>query len=164
MKRTESHHCVDYLFVLTLFVFFTITALAVIYIGLQVYRSTINRMQSNYTSATALAYVSEKLRAGDSAGSLSLTEISDETGQVPALAIRQTEDGEDCITYIYASGDQLMELFTTPDISPQAGMGQALTKVTNFTVTQQNGYFTVTLTDDLGHRLRLIFKLYSQTP
>ncbi|MCI8400559.1 MAG: DUF4860 domain-containing protein [Lachnospiraceae bacterium] len=156
-QRAKERHSIDFLFVLSLFGFFTITALAVVLIGLQVYRSTVTQMQDNYTAATALSYIAEKVRSCDESGSLQIAELE---GQ-PALAIRQTVAEIPCVTYIYEQDGRLMELFVTEETPASLHMGEALTEVENFTVSSlEDGLFMVSLTDG-ARMLQLVLKPHS---
>lgn len=63
--QKQSGHVVDFLFTLSLFGVFTICALIVAAIGVQVYQNTVSNMENNYTVRTSLTYVAEKIRQHD---------------------------------------------------------------------------------------------------
>ena len=61
-QRQENNHIVDLLFVLGLFFVFTISALFLILIGSGVYKNTVDKMDRNFATRAAIAYVTEKSR------------------------------------------------------------------------------------------------------
>lgn len=84
--KNESPHMIDVLFILTLFLVFALSSISVVGIGIQVYRTIVTDMDSNYNSRTAIAYVTEKLREADTSGSVRLGSIDD----CDALILSQT--------------------------------------------------------------------------
>ena len=64
-RGQRSSHIIDLLFVLSLFCVFTVCAFLVVSIGANVYRATAENMENTYSTRTALAYVTEKLRQHD---------------------------------------------------------------------------------------------------
>ncbi len=108
----ERHFIVDVLFVLALFGVFAVSALVVVTIGADVYRHTMQDMSHNYSSRTAMAYVTEKIRQSDSmledgASAVRLTELSGR----PALALTSEQDGERFCTLLYYHEGYLKELY-----------------------------------------------------
>lgn len=59
---SQKRHAIDFLFPVTVFFVFTISALTVILLAARIYQSTTDDSQRNYTSGTALSYLTEKLR------------------------------------------------------------------------------------------------------
>lgn len=110
--KQERHFIVDILFVLALFGVFAVSALVVVTIGADVYKHTMQDMSRNYTSRTATAYVTEKVRQADrmlenGSPAVRLTELS---GQ-PALALKNEQDGELFCTLLYYHNGYLKELY-----------------------------------------------------
>ena len=97
MKKKNHTHVTDVLFTLSLFCLFTACAFLVILIGIQVYKTTVSDLEDNYSSKTALSYVTEKLRQHDFAGGVSVTSLEGET----ALVLADDAEGETYLTYIY---------------------------------------------------------------
>ena len=108
MNQSQTrHHIVDLLFVLALFGVFALSALVLVTIGADVYQNTVQDMESNFDSRTAMAYVTEKIRQNDEYGSLSIGRLED----TDALILSQDIDGETYITYLYLHEGSLKELF-----------------------------------------------------
>ena len=73
--RQARSHTVDFLFTLSLFCVFTVCALLLVTLGVQVYRSTARYLEDTYSARTALAYVAEKVRQHDARGCAALTQL-----------------------------------------------------------------------------------------
>lgn len=110
--KQEKRFIVDILFVLALFGVFAVSALTLVTIGAEVYRHTVQDMDSNYETRTAAAYITEKVRQNDvyaeeGGSNACLTTLND----VPALMLTRTlDDGAYC-TYLYFHDGFLKELY-----------------------------------------------------
>lgn len=98
---------VDALFVAIPALLFTFCALFVVLIGQQVYENIVARNEENYAGATALAYVTNKLRQNDIEGSVELRPFGD--GE--ALVMRETVGDSVYETYIYCLDGSICELY-----------------------------------------------------
>lgn len=143
-RRQNPGHMIDFLFVLSLFCVFTVTAFIVVIIGANVYRTTVNHMENTYSTRTALSYVTEKIRQHDEQGLVSLSELDG----TPALLLRDTSENAEYITYIYSDGTSLLE-FTAKEGTPvSADMGQEVIKVKDFSITEEdNGFLRLSACD-----------------
>ena len=72
---SQKRHAIDFLFPVTVFFVFTISALTVILLAARIYQSTTDDSQRNYTSGTALSYLTEKLRQTDREDGIFLDEL-----------------------------------------------------------------------------------------
>ncbi|MGN0402004.1 MAG: DUF4860 domain-containing protein [Acetatifactor sp.] len=114
--KQERDFIVDVLFVLALFGVFTISALALVSIGANVYQNTVNDMGRNYDSRTAIAYITEKVRKADSLLSDGSNAVSLGTlEEQPALVLREELDGVRYCTYLYLHEGRLKELYMRED-------------------------------------------------
>lgn len=110
--KQERRFIVDVLFVLALFGVFAVSALVLVTIGADVYQHTVQDMNSNYETRTAVSYITEKVRqndltTADGENGVSLTTLD---GQ-PALMLAQDIDDETYCTYLYLYNGYLKELF-----------------------------------------------------
>lgn len=105
--KTNRRHIVDFLFTLALFCVFAASALAVVTIGANVYKQNVRNMSNTFSERTALAYIEQKFRQGNTENGLFVTTVDG----ADALAIRQSYNETDFITYIYCRGGYLCELF-----------------------------------------------------
>ncbi len=91
MQENQQKHIIDTLFVIALFCLFALSAIFLITIGANIYGKTVNNMEDNFNSRTALAYITEKVRQSDNADSISAGTFQ----ECPALVITsRIEDTE----------------------------------------------------------------------
>lgn len=128
----QKNHMVDFLFILLLFCVFTISALAVIGIGADVYKSAVKRSDENYELRTSLSYIAEKIRQNDLEGGISVADFHGTT----ALALAQTYNDTEYVTYIYKYENELCELFMKKGSDASLDSGQALIEISDFTIDQ----------------------------
>lgn len=143
MQNKNNKHVVDIIFVLALFCVFAACALMLVTLGAGIYKRTLNEMEANYSSRTAFAYVTEKLRQYDSEGGLSLTDLNG----TPAVLLTQEINGETYFTFLYLDSDgYLKELFVKKGTSLGSGTlaaGQKILELSDFQAQQ--------LSDSLFH-------------
>lgn len=143
----SKKHVVDLVFTLALFCVFAASALMVVIMGADVYKSADSEMNTHHTRTTALTYVAEKIRQNDSHGSVAAGEFQGH----PALVISQKLQGTVYTTYIYLyEGKELMELYTKEGSTVSYGDGQEILPVNDFSIESlaENLYrFTVVDTD-----------------
>ena len=128
-----NRHIVDVLFVLALFGVFAACALMLVTIGAGVYKKTVANMNDNFSERTAYSYVTEKIRQNDSAGVISIDEISG----VPALTFTRQSGEEEFCTYLYLYDGYLKELFVRKDSFSGTDIlsaGQNIMPLTSFTI------------------------------
>ena len=105
--KQEKNHIVDVLFVLALFVVFTLSALVLVILGASVYKQTVSYMDENFTARTAYSYLTEKVRQNDLYDSISLGQLEG----TEALVMTQEINGTTYATYLYLYEGNLRELF-----------------------------------------------------
>lgn len=105
--KQEKNHIVDVLFVLALFVVFTLSALVLVTLGASVYRQTVSYMDDNYTARTAYSYLTEKVRQNDLYDSISLGQLEG----TDALVLTRDINDTTYATYLYLHEGSLRELF-----------------------------------------------------
>ncbi len=117
--KGDKNHMVDILFVLTLFFVFALSALTLVVLGANVYRSTVNHMDESFTDRTSYAYISQKLRQNDETGTVSISEF----GGSDACVFTQEINNTVYNTYIYEYEGSLYELLARADadMGPQDG-------------------------------------------
>lgn len=110
--KQERRFIVDILFVLALFGVFAVSALVLVTIGADVYQHTVQDMNRNYETRTAVSYLTEKVRQNDiysedGNSGIRLTTLDD----APALMLTQSYDDTEYCTYLYLHEGYLKELF-----------------------------------------------------
>ncbi len=148
----------DVFFTLGLFCVFTVCALLLVTIGLRAYRSTVTQMQNTYSTRTALAYVTEKVRRHDTAGAACLTELEG----APALRLTDTVGEEIYYTYIYADESCLYELTQRAGAMPERALGEPILDVQGFAMRDAGGGFWCFSADDsAGETMQCLVHLRS---
>lgn len=138
MRRRE--YITDLMFVILLLLLFTSFGLCVVMIGARVYKNTVNNMEKNYSSRTAIAYLEEKIRQNNEVGKIEVTTI--EKNQ--SLVIHSMVNEEKYVTYIYCYDGLLWELYTKASNKVKLGMGQSLVKLSNLSIEElKNGLYQI---------------------
>ena len=127
---SQKSHAIDFLFPVTVFFVFTISALTVILLAARIYQSTTDDSQRNYTSGTALSYLTEKLRQNDREDGIFL----DELDGTQAVVLRQETADASYLTYLYAWDGQLRELYVKEGTTLSPSAGKSILPVKEFSV------------------------------
>lgn len=136
--KKENRHMIDILFVISLFCVFAFSALMLVIIGADIYKSTVTHMEENYTTRTSYAYLSEKIRQKDNLDGISIVQF----GDGDALALSEEIADNHYYTYLYLYDGSLRELFSaTPEsLGPEAG--QEIMDCASFSITEvQSGLY-----------------------
>ena len=158
--KNESPHMIDVLFILTLFLVFALSSISVVGIGIQVYRTIVTDMDSNYNSRTAIAYVTEKLREADASGAVRLGTIDD----CDALILSQTIGNKEYCTYLYAYDGNLCELFTSAEAELPASAGQSIMEIRSFKIYQeQEQLYRIEIRTSQSQSMKLYLSTHSQS-
>ena len=141
MKR--SAHSAQPLPVLLLALFLLLSTLTVVRSG-AVYKKVLDR-SDRLTRATALTYITEKIRHNDTAGSIRVGMI----GDCQALVIVQ---GDEILydTYIYCYDGSLRELMIKRELTPAPSMGRSLLPMRSLELELEDGLLRLRCTDADG--------------
>ncbi len=128
MEEKQQKHIIDIFFVITLFCLFALSAIFLISIGADIYGKTVNNMEQNFDTRTALAYITEKVRQSDQQDQLSVGNLDGH----PALIISSHTTSSDYQTYLYAYDGQLKELMVKQGVTLGPETGQNILAVSDF--------------------------------
>lgn len=134
----EKKHIVDILFVLALFLVFTLSTLTLVLFGANIYQNTVNDMEDNYNARTVCSYILGKFRSNDSCGSINIGSIDGK----PSLILNQEINDASYSTYIYEYDGYLRELFVSDNVtlgSDVLNAGNKLCPVEDFEVNDCGG-------------------------
>lgn len=162
-KRNRS--IVDFLFILALFGAFAITGLLVVLFGSKVYQSTVSKMDANYSSRTALSYVTEKIRSHDytNGADVSDIDITSLNGN-SVLLLKETVNDRDYVTYMYVSDGMLKEFTTSSDYDFDYTEGTNIIAIKKFIVNRVNdSLYKIDLTDAYDNDTEIFVAIYSGT-
>lgn len=137
----DSHigqkHVIDFLFPAALFFVFAASALAVVLFAASSYQKTAAASDQNYGLRTALDYVTEKIRQGDTVGAVSVGEFYGHE----SLIIRQSYEDQACLTYIYEDSGYLKELFIREGAQASASAGTEIVKIRSFDISREKNCY-----------------------
>lgn len=134
---------IDMVFVLTVFVLFVCCLLASVLAFASVYKRLGSDIGKRFDTATAQTLVLQKLRSYDDA------DISvGRSGDIAYLGFTDTIDGDKYITYIYAYGGELKELFVPYDTPFSEDGGNTLLPAESFTAETDDRTICFTVTCD----------------
>lgn len=145
-RKSKRHHVIDFIFPIALFFVFAVSALIVILLATNIYKSVTENSQELYTSRTALSYISEKVRQNDTAGAISIGTLDG----ADSLIIKETINNTTYTTYIYEQEHMLKELYIKEGVKPSLNAGKDILEIKNFQakkITDTLFKFTI-VTDD----------------
>ena len=70
--QSKKHHIIDILFPISLYFVFTVSALTVLLLATNVYRTTTENSALNFNANTSLSYITEKIHQNDTEGAVSI--------------------------------------------------------------------------------------------
>jgi len=128
----KSEHTVDALFVITLFLVFAISVVALTGTGAGVYQNVVNKMSSNYNSRTSFSYIYNKVHQSDVDGLVSVGKYMGND----ALIISEEIDNITYCTYLYEFDGNIKELFTRSDQEFDPSYGTDILEVEGFSISK----------------------------
>lgn len=152
MNSKPTRHSIDTLFTFLLLLSFLLFSLLVAGTGSIVYQNGTDSLNKNYTSRTALSYLTEKLRQHDHTDGISIRELDG----IPSLVLYEEQNGTHYCTYLYFYDGALRELFTQASNVPSADMGTVIAELSGFTFSVESTHdgsesvLLITVTDTEG--------------
>ncbi len=129
-------HNIDIMFLMILFLIFTFSAVSVLLMAVNSYRSVVYANESNADTRTAVAYIREAVRQHDSAGAIDISTIDG------IDCIRMSEGGE-YYRYIYEYDGYLMELEAKEGSGATADFGSKILQINALEVSMENSSNTI---------------------
>lgn len=128
-KHTGHRHLIDILFVLSLFCIFAVSSVLLILFGADIYKKTVQQMDSNYTSRTSIAYITEKIRQSDAENAIQIILQND----TQILLLTTIINGIPYATSLYEYDGYLYELFARTDLELPLDSGQPVMELHSLT-------------------------------
>lgn len=150
-KSVQKGQTMNTLFTMLLFLVFVLCALFTVLIGGKVYENITTRMDENYTGSTALNYIANKVRQGDSYGGIQVKEVEG----TPVLELSQEINGETYMTMIYYKDGSIRELFTDTQSGLGLSDGLEIISCDGLNLSQDGRLITVETTGEGGSSLIL---------
>ncbi len=139
MKAKTKLHSLGAIMLLLLFAACILITLTY---GASAYRGLSDDVEQQYNEGTALSYIAAKVRAGDSAQSVRLTTVGEQT----ALAIDEMYEGIIFTTYIYQYGDAVYEIYTEQGVELTVTDGFEILKADSLNFTLNDDLLTILCT------------------
>lgn len=157
--RTRQNHMIDFLFPAALLFVFAVSALTVILLAANIYRSTTAHSSLNHTAQASLAYISEKIHQNDMSQDVSIGIYNG----CEALILEQTYNQASYRTYIYVYENELKELFAKKDTEFPPSTGKTIFTVEDFSMeTVKDGLFRFSCTDAGGQAASAVVGIHSR--
>lgn len=137
MRRKQTTHTVDGIFVLLLFALLAGSLLMVLLMGAGSYQRLAARDAASYERSTCLQYIVGKLRHGEQQDAISVETFPG--NDVSTLSITQELDGSDYQTLIYVYEGKLCELFTATDTTLRPEDGNEVMPCAGLRFEEKNG-------------------------
>lgn len=153
MSRSDNQRgqMVNTLFTMLLFLVFVLCALFTVLIGGKVYENINVRTESTYRGDVALSYIANKVRQGDEAGMVELTEMDG----ITVLQLKQEIGDSVYVTDIYYKDGKLWELFTDMESGLGVNDGYEILECDNVVMTMADGLLSVKTEGEGGGRIWL---------
>lgn len=157
--RRSDRHAIDFIFPLAVLFVFAASALLVLILSAHIYAGQTERASSNYQNYTPLAYITEKIRQNDTAGSISVQEVDGTT----CLALKGNSDEISYTTYLYVSDGWLKELLIRDDTKISLSAGKNIIEAKELAIKElKSQVYQITITTEDGTSDSRIFTERSQ--
>ena len=134
--QSRKHHIIDILFPISLYFVFTVSALTVLLLATNVYRTTTENSALNFNANTSLSYITEKIHQNDTEGAVSIGSF----------------DGH------------LMELYTKSSADVDVGSGKVILPLQSLDMEMsQSDLLHLTCTDAQGHTVASYISIHSES-
>lgn len=154
MARRRSHS-ISGAFVFLLLGMFAVLSMALVLVGAQAYRTTVDQTAGHTRDRILQAFVRNAARADDENGVIAISEI----GGVPVLCFASELDGERYIKYVYCHNGELRELFTSAGYGFDPDEGEKICEAEALELGLEDGLLTATLTGADGTRYTIYIGL-----
>ena len=150
-------HMIDFIFPLTLLLVFAVSALIVLLLSARIYAAQTEQADKNYQTTTPLSYITEKFRANDTYGVVSVEKREGReclAFHMPADTSADNNGNTDTTgytTYLYTDGGWLKELVVRDDADAYLKAGKKVIEARDLTVTRKkNGLYRIMITEKNG--------------
>ncbi len=161
MKRTIKKTDISTLAPLLLFTVFSFCVVAVIMMGVQIYRTHTSRDRSSFDHRTAEQYITTRIRQSDTQGACFIGDFNSTEGDASGDTFFFCETfGEDTYyTRIYCHNGYLYELFTPASCDFSKEDGEKILEMKSLTFHESNGGISANLVFSDGTERTLYINL-----
>ncbi len=138
----KVQHGMQGAFIFVLLGLFALMSTLMVLLGAQMYHATVDRSEYNNVNRVMGAYVRSMIRSLDS-GEVSV----EEPGGIPAVALKETWEGEQYVTWIYQYDGALYEQYTDMEDEFNPERGTEICPANSLSAELEDGLLTVRLTN-----------------
>ena len=138
----KVQHGMQGAFIFVLLGLFALMSTLMVLLGAQMYHATVDRSEYNNVNRGMGAYVRSMVRSLDS-GEVSV----EEPGGIPAVALKETWEGEQYVTWIYQYDGALYEQYTDMEDEFNPERGTEICPANSLSAELEDGLLTVRLTN-----------------
>ena len=161
MKNRTAKHSIDKVFVFLLFGLFAILIVTVLLLGVNNYKSLLNRNNEAYNERIAINYIAEKVRHNDIAGGISVGDFFQKNDGISTLYIYQEINKDRYVTRIYYYKGYIRELFSLDGMEVQPEDGNTIMKASDLSFSIHSRQLTIQCIDEDGAQSDLSLYLRS---
>ncbi len=160
MLRQKDYRSAETLLMLLVFGIFAVLAVLLTLMGAKAYRSISRQMDENNALRSSLSYVANKVRAGDTAGGVSL----EERGGMQVLCLSETVDGDTYETLLYFADGWLREYAAVAGYADeiQPDSGEKIVELYDFSMQMEENLLTLTAAAEEGDSVSLKLTIRSE--
>ncbi len=130
-KLKVRKHNIDIMFLMILFLVFTFSAVSVLLMAVNSYRSVVYANEENASDRTAIAYIREQVRSHDKAGAVEISNLD-------GINSIRMEEQDGIYLYIYAYDGNLMELEAKDGSGVTADFGNKIMEIKDLQFSWKN--------------------------
>ena len=144
-SRSSPRHLLDMIFPLLLLLLLAIGSMLAILLGAKLYSRVSQNAAGTDNAGLAAAYLTEKIRQGDTAGAVRLEKLDG----TDALVLEHISEGTSYCTYIYYYENSLRELMAEKGYRPALDRGRRILPLKGFQAQGiESGLFRFTCQDE----------------
>ena len=147
-------HNIDIMFLMVLFLIFTFSAVSVLLMAVNSYRSVVYANEANANARIATSYIREQVRQHDEAGEVSLSKLD-------GVDCIKMSEGDGVSLYIYEYNGFLMELEAKDTAGATPDFGSKILQINSLDLTEDNGIINAVITDTKGESLDVLIGVKS---
>lgn len=140
--KEKQKHTIDFVFVLLVFCVFTMSSLAVVYIGSHVYAKTADTLEYNFNQMTLADYLQEKIHQNLSIDAIDTMQVEGHD----ILCLHDSYEGKPYTTYLYAYKGYVKELLISDEENFEIEDGENILEADDVTFTIKDSLLTINIT------------------
>ena len=159
MKNNKGYSTVEFIFVMGLLLLFTFGSLLLIKDGSNLYKSIIDRKDTQTDIRIATAYINNKLRQNDVSNAIRIEKIP---GGNTAIVVTEMVSGVYYDTWVFSLDGYLKEALVQSNQEMDAKESFEIVKLNSMSAAMlENTTMQIDLMDDKNNKVHLVYKIKS---